>query len=305
MNNISLSHRLEYAAMRILGFFLYYAPYRLALSIGWVLAWIWHHIVKYRRAAVYDRLRSVFPDADEKRIRRIAWLAWRDMVFNGVEMFRLPKINMKWIRKHVLDWEKTKREVESFCSPGKGVVIASIHMGAPEVAAVVMQHFGAPIFVITARQKNILTSRRLDEMRSATGVATVQAGSTVIKSVIQRLRKGEILAFMSDIRVRKGGITVDFLGSKASVAPGMARFVRQEDAPLIPLVIRREGWTKHRLTFFPELHVDDTLPKKEDLQRLTGEVMSIHSKAILETPEQWFWYNKNWILDPVPEDHQG
>jgi lauroyl/myristoyl acyltransferase len=26
------------------------------------------------------------------------------------------------------------------------------------------------------------------------------------------------------------------------------------------------------------------------------------SDAILSQPEQWFWYNKRWVLEPVEED---
>ena len=31
---------------------------------------------------------------------------------------------------------------------------------------------------------------------------------------------------------------------------------------------------------------------------MTQEVFTIMEQAIREMPEQWFWYNKSWILDP-------
>lgn len=32
--------------------------------------------------------------------------------------------------------------------------------------------------------------------------------------------------------------------------------------------------------------------------RLTREVIAHFDAAIRETPGQWFWYNKRWVLDP-------
>jgi hypothetical protein len=32
---------------------------------------------------------------------------------------------------------------------------------------------------------------------------------------------------------------------------------------------------------------------------MTQEVFTLIEREILDRPEQWFWYNKRWILDPL------
>ena len=40
------------------------------------------------------------------------------------------------------------------------------------------------------------------------------------------------------------------------------------------------------------------IPKKEDISRMMNELMEAFSKEINALPDQYFWYNKRWVLDP-------
>jgi lauroyl/myristoyl acyltransferase len=50
-----------------------------------------------------------------------------------------------------------------------------------------------------------------------------------------------------------------------------------------------------RTTIYP----DASLPKSEDIERMTREILGHVDAIIREEPEQWFWFNKRWILDPL------
>jgi lauroyl/myristoyl acyltransferase len=39
--------------------------------------------------------------------------------------------------------------------------------------------------------------------------------------------------------------------------------------------------------------------KREDWRRMTQAIFSDIEQAIMADPEQWFWFNKRWILDPI------
>jgi lauroyl/myristoyl acyltransferase len=32
---------------------------------------------------------------------------------------------------------------------------------------------------------------------------------------------------------------------------------------------------------------------------MTQEVMNVFSRAILDAPDQYFWFNKRWVLEPL------
>jgi KDO2-lipid IV(A) lauroyltransferase len=269
--------------------------------VGWLLAWFSHYILRYRVDSAKERIREVFQDLSRQDVKRIAWLSWRDFVFNVVELYRLPRIDEKWIREQVVNHEELRGRLRELCGAGRGAVVASPHMGASEAAGVVMQRLGVPVFMITGKQNNPLTDRHINSLRGATGISTVQKGSSLLRSVIRRLKDGGVLTFLADLRVAPHGIVVEFLGREASVAPGMALFARQAGVPIIPIIVTRVGWAEHRMELHDPVLPDPTADKRKDQQRMTQDVFDIMTRAVLDHPEQWFWYNKRWILEPVEE----
>ena len=110
-----------------------------------------------------------------------------------------------------------------------------------------------------------------------------------------------MLAIVPDVRMRTEGVIVPFLGGKANVGRGMAMFARHADVPIFPCIVTRHGWTRHKIIIHEPIFPNHSLGRNEDIPRMTQTVMEIIEKAIREEPEQWFWFNKRWILDPVKE----
>ena len=290
---------LEYWLLRFFQLFLGHLPYRAALSVGWAAAVLSHFVMRYRVAESVRRIEEVFPgrySAREKR--RISWLSWKNFAFSVIDIFQLPKVDIRWIEKHVIEHEEVRQIMQTHMETGLGGITAAGHMGAAEVASVVLQRFGVPVFMITGKQKNPLVDEALNDMRRATGIPGIQRGSKVLRQVVSRLKKGGVLAFLADLRVSPTGTMVRFLGAEASVAPGLARFAKQTGVPIFPVVTRRVGWTRHSIAFTEPIHPRPDMSKDEDCQRMTQATFDILDRAIRETPEQWFWFNKRWILDP-------
>lgn len=299
-------HLVEYAVFSVFGLLFRCLPYRGALAIGWAIAWIGHYAYRYRVKMVYDRIQHVFPEMEPARVRKVAWVSWRNFVFNLVDTFRLKTINDAWLKKHVLDYE-AYHDFTRVHVPERGAICISIHMGSAEMTAVSLQRDGRKVFVIAREQKNRLVDQGLNALRESTGIDCIiktKSGS-LFKSVLRRLREGGVLAMLVDIRQEEGGVLVPFLGAKASVAPGLGLFSKKTGVPVIASVITREGWTRHRIHMLPPLWPDATLSLEEDIQRMTRHVFVYFDESIRKQPEQWFWYNKNWILKPVAADHHN
>ena len=203
------------------------------------------------------------------------------------------------IESHVEDCEETRSLLLNQCGRGKGAVLVCPHTGSWEMAAVIAQTIGIPIFLITGRQTNPLVDRYLNRLRCGTGIAAVQRGSGLLKSVIRKLRSGEVLAFLPDVRAPQKEIQVQFLGREANVPAGMALLARQAGVPIIPVVALRVGWIRHSFRAYAPVQPDERLDKATDWQRMTQEVFRTIDGVVREQPEQWFWYNKRWILDPL------
>jgi lauroyl/myristoyl acyltransferase len=71
-------------------------------------------------------------------------------------------------------------------------------------------------------------------------------------------------------------------------------------------VVLREGWTRHRWRLVDAVYPDPALDKQADWQRMTQAVIDHFDAAIRDHPDQYFWYNKRWVLDPLePEAAAG
>ncbi len=291
-------HLLEYGALRFISALVNLLPYRVALGFGWGLAWVGHRVVRFRAAEARRRIREVFgASKSDREIRRIAWISFRNLCFNVVEDMRVPRLTKAWIDRH-MDTAEIDPAL-ALNKSGKGVILAIPHSGNWDLAGAAAEMRGVPIFVIYAPQRNPLADRWLNRVRSKSGIETVSRESSVLKHVIRKLREGKALAFPTDLRSRTPGILVRFLGKTANVGAGMGVFARQANVPVFPAFLSRIGWTRHRWAFFEPIYPDETLPKEQDWQRMTQRVMDIYDRAIREQPEQYFWYNKRWILDPL------
>jgi KDO2-lipid IV(A) lauroyltransferase len=297
-----MKHRIEYALVIFWMGIFHYLPYRMALGIGWITAWFGHFILHYRRDLVHARIRQVFPDISEKRVKQIAWRSWRNLIFNMIDVFRLSRMDRSWLQRHVVDYDAVVERAVQDGLRERGFVAVSLHMGCAEISARLLQDQGGNVVVISKPQKNLLVSDRLMAMRGATGITILPVGDGIYKQVLRKLRAGAVLAMLADLRVDEGGGIVDFLGHKASVAMGAAMFARRANLPLICAITSRVGWCKHRVDARMTLHPDESLSVKDDVQRMMQAVFVEFEKAIQDDPEQWFWHNKKWILEPVPEE---
>jgi KDO2-lipid IV(A) lauroyltransferase len=158
-----------------------------------------------------------------------------------------------------------------------------------------------PIFSVAAKQRNPFMNRLMNRMRGGHGMEVLErdGGPRVYMEMLRRIRRGQVFAILPDTRSRTPALAVPFLGGTANLARGMALLAIQAGAPVVPLVMRRVAWRRFEIEFFPTLRPDPAADRDAEEMRITREVLSRFDAAIRATPEQWFWYNKRWVLDPV------
>lgn len=296
-------HIVEYAALRVLAFVFRILPYRLALCLAWAPAWISHFVFKFRLKEARRRIALVFEkNTNDKWVRDVAWLSWRNTIFSAVDMIRMPQITADWMAAHSYSSE-VKEKLYKHSTTGVGAILAPPHMGAWDMSALSCVFLGIPIFSVAAKQKNPLTDSFIYTLRSSHKMESILRGAGTLKQVLRNLKKGHMLAILPDVRSRTESIAVPFLGGTANVAAGMGSFARHANVPVFPCIARRKGWAFHVFKVHPPVYPDYKLDKDEDVARITRHVLAIMDKEIRETPDQYFWYNKRWILDPVAKNN--
>jgi len=292
------SQRREYRLIRAICALLHLLPYRGALLVGWVVARLLFHLVRFRRTEAERRIASVFPDRTRREVRRIAWLSLRNMIFNAVELARARRHGKAFLERHFeagAGWAS----LSATAAAGQGMILATCHMGNWEMASAYCQTHGVPVFSIAAQQKNPLTNQLINELRTARGSTIMERGSGTMRQVLKRLRSGGTLAILPDVRMRTPGQAVPFLGGTANVGTGMASFMLVGKAPVYPCIIRRKGWSRQIGIAYPPIEADPAMDKPANIASATAAMLAIIDREVRQSPEQWFWYNKRWILDPL------
>lgn len=289
-------HVIEYGALRALGWLVQWLPNRAALSIGWGAAAISFFLIRFRVHTAMSRIRHVVgDDVPEREIRRIAWVSFRNLCFNVIEILRMPRLTPERISA-IADVEAIPRFKE--LKGGNGAVLAVPHMGNWDMGGVASEIMGIPVFFMARRQKNPLVDAYLNRMRGVTGVETIPTDSRSLRTILRNLKNGKVFAILPDVRARTGGVPIRFFNGTAYLPPGMASFARHAGVPVIPATLSRSGWTRHRWRVHDPIVPDPAMEKDQDERRILQLVMDIFDRAVREQPEQYFWYNKRWILDP-------
>ena len=291
-------HLIEYALLRGLLGIVNVLPLRAALALGWLVGKLFFNGLRFRRDKAEARLKQVFGDRfSAKERKRIAWLSFRNICFNAVEAARFGKLTPEKLQKMplysgIVAMQEIYREQGAF-------IFSTAHMGNWDLGGIACKLAGIPVFSIARRQKNPLTDDLLNKLRNSTGMDVVLNDSKVLRNVVRRLKAGDVLAILPDVRSATEALSINFLGGKANLGAGVALFSQMADCPIYPAVLLRRGWTRHEYKVFDPIFPDATLDKKEDWQRITQKLASIFDAEIHACPEQYFWFNKRWVLDPI------
>lgn len=290
--------RIEDALLRAVGRGLCRLPYRMALGVGWVIAAVTYVFMAGRRREARRRIGEVFgATITGRRARQIAWASWRNTVFTAVEVLRLPCATREWAER-VTEYADSLRVLTGYRAAG-GAILALPHMGSWELAAATVRYQGLPLFSIAADQKNPLFNAHMNELRQSTGMPIILRGRGMLRDVIRRLKAGELLAILPDLRQRTPGVQVPFLGRQANLAEGMGTLAMAAQVPVIPCYVTREGWCRHRFHVLEPVFPQPGAARDAEVERITRAVMAALERVIRAQPEQWFWYNRRWVLQPL------
>lgn len=298
--DVRVRHRVEFLLLRLLAAVWGVLPLPVACALASGLAWVAHFVFRFRVVAARARIRQVFgPAMPEREVRRIAWQSFRNLAFNFVEILRARRMDRAWVDRWV-DTRMLQENVERCHRAGQGGIFVVPHMGNWELAGLTVGLRGHPIFSMAARQRNPLTDEYLNRMRTGGGRDVVLRDDPhAVRQVLRRLKEGMILCILVDLRSRTPGLPVRFLGHPANIVPGLAVFARLGQVPVYAGTMRRIGWRRHVLEFQPARWADPSADRDADAVRLTQDVLDYFTAAIRRNPEQYFWYNKRWVLDPL------
>lgn len=297
----SLTIDLEYGTFRAVTLLLNVLPYAFAMALARGFGWLLVTVFRFKRQRTLARIRGVFPEKSEREVCAIALGSLQNLFMNVVEMMRASSFDRAWMDRHVLDGAVYKDRLQSYVDEGKGVVIMVPHSGNWYMAAWSMAKYGLGLMAIAARQRNPKLDAWMNRQYGDIEVLDRDNRDT-LKRIKEGLLGGRAFAILPDLRVRKRDVAAPFLGGEANVSRAGAMFAVKCGSPIVVACMSRQNGRhvfSHLGTLRPNPSATDT---KAEAERLTKEAMKLLDAEVRRRPQDWFWYNKRWILEPVNED---
>jgi len=281
--------RFEYVLARMALGSLAYGPWPLSFILAWGYAQALRLAApKLSRVARRNLEMAGLPDG-------IASGVWRSIALHLVVFARMGRIDAtnvhEWIRYEGFEhFTKAK-------AAGKGVLFATLHLGAWELSAFSHALMAEPMHVVVRPLDNPLLNAFVEARRAASGNVIV-GKKEAARSVFQALKDNRAVGILVDQNVGMDeGIFVNFFGRKACVSPTFAKLAARTGAAVIP---GYAIWSPDERKFV--LRFDEPVGITGNTFIDTQRIQNALERAIRAYPDQWLWIHRRWKTRPPGEE---
>ncbi|MFN3198513.1 MAG: lysophospholipid acyltransferase family protein [Bradymonadia bacterium] len=280
-----LRHRLAWGALKMLALALGVLPLTWAQALGRGLGRCVGFCVRAESRAMAQRI-AVAALAH----RPSAGDCWADLGQRLVELLVHPKV-----LPHVDVDPAAKRCLDEALAEGRGLVVATGHLGHWELMAAALAREGYTVHSTAARRRTGPVHRWLEETRAALQVSTHTPGGGA-RGVMRILKAGGAMGIFVDQNTGERGTEVSFLGHLAPTPLTCGRLVCRSDTALCVVWNLRHG-KGYRVYALPVATSVNTTP-----ERVAQETSDILAAQIAKCPEQWVWQHDRWgrVIDDPP-----
>ncbi len=254
-----------------------------------------------RLRANYARVR---PELDAAALDTLVREGMRSYLRYYCEAFRLPVLGPDELAARVrVEGDGPVREVLD----ADGSVVCFLgHLGNWDLAgAWGTVHLG-PVTTVAERLEPEEVFREFLEFREGLGmtILPLTGGPDVFPALREAARGRGLIPLLADRDLTSRGVTVDFCGRPARMAPGPAALALAERRPLHPVSIRHErrgrGWGIV-ITFHPAVEVPTSGATREKVVAMTQECADVLGAAVREHTSDWHMLQRVFVEDLDPE----
>ena len=244
-----------------------------------------------RRIATENVLRAGICDT-EREARRIALASFRTFVAMVAEVALARR------RMTVDNWQDYVKLVigpeaeELVRTPGKGLIVASAHLGNWEIVARVASML-KPTTAIYRPLENPYLQDTVAANREGENLTLIAKYEDDPMRFIRTLTDGEMLAIMIDQHARNG-LPVEFFGRTALTTPTVAMLHLVTRAPIVLAFSIRTGPLAYEAHAVGPFEFERSGDREKDVFEITQSLTSEIEKIARQYPEQYMWGHRRW-----------
>lgn len=271
-------------------------PRSWAYALGVIAARFAFWFSPLARPRLEYNLKVACPDLDDRELKRIAWLNFRNHAKAYADLMMLPRTNVEAMRP--LLKVQGLENLEQARALGKGVMVVSCHMGSYEVVAAIWSATTAPVSLFAEELEPRPLFEWYRETRARLGISVLPLHLGGLRQVTQALRDQEMVVTAIDRDITGTGHMVPFFGRPAPIPFGPAAIALRLGTPLIPACVYRLPDDTYMAEAYPPLIAQPTGDMKEDERRITEELVRYIEGFIRRHPEQWHVPHRIWEGSP-------
>ena len=277
-----MKDKIEYYLIKGLRGSMMLFPLKIRYAIFEQIGVLAYHVIKKRRVVTINNLKGAFPEKTEKEIIEIAKKSYRNMAKMMVVTAYLKEVTDR--NDTIVENEEI---VDNEFAKGKGIIIASLHLGAFEAGCKMSKT--KKVYAIFRSQKNKKLNELMVKYRIQAGMNTIMKGDT--ESLNKALKEKPLLALVTDHYTND--IEISFFGRKTMAASGAVLLGLKYK---IPIVYTYAIFDKDGIKIVNQEVVN--IEKKENLKETvkynTQKLFYLFEETIRKYPEQYMWQHKRW-----------
>jgi Kdo2-lipid IVA lauroyltransferase/acyltransferase len=261
-----------------------WAPLPLAAWLARRYVSILDHAVPRLRRAAYANLSFALPGADRKAIT--------DGVFDSLARVVLAFAKFPSIRRENIDRWLRCEGLEHYTNAlraGRGVLIATGHLGNWELSAFAHAWLTEPMNVVVRPLDNPLIDRLIQRRRELSGNRSLSKRE-IARPILKALAANQAVGILIDQNwTADNGVFVDFFGTPACTDAGFAKLAARSGAPVVPgFAFWSEKERRYVLRFYPPV------PITGDAVRDTAALQAAFETIVRAHPSEWLWIHRRW-----------
>ncbi len=297
MATVSIKHRVEYLALRVVAAIVRLLPRKTALNSGRGLGRLSIRFLPGRYRLAKENLSRALPELNAQELEDNVRKNFEHIGISGVEMLRLDMLKVggddlqRYFNLENIHFLHEALELN------KGVLILTGHLGFWEAGHFVMAELGIPCAAVAKPLKNPLTDRYFTAIRTFFGTEILNSRKGA-RRILKSLREKRAVVVLLDQNISPpGSVATDFFGRKAYTTTSIANIAMKYQVPIVPIFFLRQLDGRYKTWAEPMLMLPDT-SEENDIAKNTQLLTDIIETAIRRDVTQWFWMHKRWRVKP-------
>lgn len=298
---VSLKHKCEYFALRVLAGLIRRLPREQALTLGGRLGILGGMVLPKRYRLAEENLRQAFPAWSQRKLSAVCWANFQHVGMCGAEMLRMDMYRNCGDEIEPYYEFAGFENIDQALALNKGVILLTGHIGFWEAGNYIFGALGYSAAAVTKPLKNPLTNVYITNIRESFGSGTINSRKGA-RRILKALQEGNIVGILLDQHMTPpGSVPTRFFGRQAYTTTAITNLAMKYRIPIVPAFCQRLPGARYKIKAEPMLFLEGE--GEQAVAENTQFLADIIEREVRKNPSQWFWMHKRWRVpaDKVPQ----